>query len=85
MIDAALKEATSVPLRVAEQAREVAGIAGNLGPITNPNMKSDLITAMALAEAAIKGALANVEINLESLKDLGFVTKARAKALSLNA
>lgn len=85
MIDAALKEATSVPLRVAELSREVAAIAQNLGPITNPNMKSDLITALALAEAAIKGALANVEINLESLKDQGFVAKARAKALSLNA
>ena len=40
-------------------------------PITNPNMKSDLTTAQALAGAAIAGALANVEINLASLKDAG--------------
>jgi len=84
-IDAALKQATSVPLRVAEQAKEVAGIAHRLGPMTNPNMKSDLVTAMALAEAAMKGALANVQINLESLKDQAFVTQARARALSLSA
>jgi formiminotetrahydrofolate cyclodeaminase len=83
IIEAALKQATSIPLRVAEQATEVADIAGKLGPITSPNMKSDLTTALALAEAAIKGALANVEINLESLTDQAFVTKARAKALSL--
>ena len=56
-------------LGVAERAREVAGIAEKLKPITNPNMKSDLTTALALARAAIEGALANVEINLESLKD----------------
>ena len=63
-----MKQATSVPLGVAERAREVAGIAERLKPITNPNMKSDLTTALALARAAIEGALANVEINLESLK-----------------
>ena len=69
IIDAALKQATSVPLGVAERAREVVGIVERLGPVTNPNMKSDLTTATALARAAIEGALANVEINLESLKD----------------
>jgi glutamate formiminotransferase len=82
-IAAALKQATSVPLRVAENAVEVAQIAANLKPITNPNMKSDLTTAIALAKAALEGALANVEINLESLKDEGFVVEARRRALTL--
>jgi glutamate formiminotransferase/formiminotetrahydrofolate cyclodeaminase len=79
MIESALKQATSVPLGVAEKAREVAGIAEKLGPITNPNMKSDLTTAKALAQAAITGALANVEINLESIKDAGFVAEVRKR------
>jgi glutamate formiminotransferase/formiminotetrahydrofolate cyclodeaminase len=83
IIDAALKHATSIPLRVAEQAREVARLAEKLRPITNPNMKSDLTTAQALAGAAIEGALANVEINLESLKDQAFVTRTRVSALAL--
>jgi formiminotetrahydrofolate cyclodeaminase len=78
--DAALKEATAVPLGVAERAKEVAQIADSLGPITNPNMKSDLTTAVALARAAITGALANVEINLASLKDKSFAAEARKKA-----
>ncbi len=85
IVDAALKKATSVPLQVAEQAWEVAAIAEQLRSITSPNMNSDLTTALALAHAAMEGALANVEINLESLKDQAFVTKARAKALSLRA
>ena len=83
VIDSALKQATSVPLSVAERAREVAGIAEKLKPITNPNMKSDLITSLALAKAAIEGALANVEINLASLKDEGFAAEVRRKAAAL--
>jgi formiminotetrahydrofolate cyclodeaminase len=79
IINPALRQATSVPLRVAERAREVAQVAEQLKPITNPNMKSDLITAVALARAAIEGALANVEINLESLKDDPFVAQTRQK------
>jgi len=84
MIDAALKQATSVPLSVAERAREVAGIGEKLKPITNPNMKSDLTTALALAKAAIEGALANVEINLESLKDVAFVADVRKRTATLS-
>ncbi|HXZ31839.1 MAG TPA: glutamate formimidoyltransferase [Terriglobales bacterium] len=80
IIDAALKQATNVPLSVAEKAREVRAIAEKLGPITNPNMKSDLSTAKALAQAAIQGALANVEINLESLKDAAFAAEVRRRA-----
>jgi len=83
MVDAALKQAASVPLGVAERAREVAGIVERLKPITNPNMKSDLTTALALARAAVEGALANVEINLESLKDGAFVAETRQKAGAL--
>jgi glutamate formiminotransferase len=67
-IDAALEEATSVPLGVAERVVEVKEIAARLKPITNPNMSSDLTTAIALAKAALEGALANVEINVDSIK-----------------
>jgi glutamate formiminotransferase/formiminotetrahydrofolate cyclodeaminase len=80
IVEAALKQATSVPLTVAERAREVRELAERLGPVTNPNMKSDLTTASALARAAIEGALANVEINLASIKDEGFVRDIRARA-----
>jgi formiminotetrahydrofolate cyclodeaminase len=62
---------------------EVAELAKSLGPITNPNMKSDLTTSVALARAAIEGALANVEINLESLKDEVFVAEIRRKAIAV--
>jgi len=83
IITAALRQATAVPLSVAERAREVAEIAERLKPITNPNMKSDLTTGIALAGAAIEGAMANVEINLESLKDEPFVAEVRKRAEAL--
>jgi glutamate formiminotransferase/formiminotetrahydrofolate cyclodeaminase len=83
LIEAALKDATNVPLGVAEKAHEVAQIVKSLEPITNPNMKSDLTTALALARAAVTGALANVEINLLSLKDQAFVAEVRRRTATL--
>jgi glutamate formiminotransferase/formiminotetrahydrofolate cyclodeaminase len=85
LIEAGLKQATNVPLGVAEKARQVARIAKELAAISNPNMKSDLTTAEALARAAISGALANVEINLASVKDQAFVVETRKKAESVQA
>jgi glutamate formiminotransferase/formiminotetrahydrofolate cyclodeaminase len=79
LIDAALKQATGVPLSVAEKSHEVAAITQSLFAISNPNMKSDLTTAQALARAAITGALANVEINLASLKDQAFAADVRKR------
>ena len=83
LIDSALKGATTVPFETAQKAREVAEIVSSLGPITNPNMASDLTVACALAQAAVKGALANVEINLGSLKDAGFAADIRSKMVRL--
>ena len=85
LVEAALKQATKVPLGVAERSREILRIADALHSITNPNMKSDLNTAAALARAAIEGALANVEINLESLKDDDFATEVRTRAMALRS
>ena len=79
MIDTAMKVATTIPLGTAHKAREVADLVTALRPITSPSMASDLTVAEALAAAAVQGALANVEINLGSLKDAGFVAEVRSK------
>jgi glutamate formiminotransferase len=83
LVDGALKLATGVPLGVADKAREVAEITESLFAISNPNMKSDLTTALALARAATTGALANVEINLAGLKDQAFVAEVRKRMEAL--
>jgi glutamate formiminotransferase len=82
-IDTALQGAAEVPLSVAERTRELQGLVESLKPITNPNMASDLTVAAALSRAAIEGALANVAINLESIKDAGIVQKLRSRAAAL--
>jgi glutamate formiminotransferase len=89
-VSAALQLATSVPLGVAEKAVEVMGIARTLQPISNPNMKSDLLAAIALATAALEGALANVAINLDSLdatvaENAEFLRTIRARVAALQA
>src|SRR5271156_4215035 len=89
-IGAALRQATSVPLSVAENVVEVAQIATTLRTISNLNMKSDLTTAIALARAALESALANVEINLDSLKkdspkDQAFVIETLKRMAALKA
>jgi len=88
LIASALEQAAAVPLGVAERAAEVARIAAGLTAITNPNMKSDLTTAIALAKAAMSGAIANVEINLEAMKPdsakgEAFVVQARSRVAAL--
>ena len=83
LIEAALKEATFVPLGVAEKAHAIGQMAHSLESMTNPNMKSDLTTAIALAQAAVTGALANVEINLASLKDQAFAVQVRQRTSAL--
>jgi glutamate formiminotransferase / formiminotetrahydrofolate cyclodeaminase len=83
LIESAMKSATTVPMVTAENASEVANIVASLRPITNPNMASDLTVATALAQAAVQGALSNVEINLASIKDAGFVSVIRSKIAGL--
>jgi formiminotetrahydrofolate cyclodeaminase len=75
---------------VAQTAAAIAQMVERLKPITNPNMGSDLTTATALAQAALKGAMANVEINLGSMKpgtpeEEDFVSRTRSTANALLA
>ncbi|HVJ05787.1 MAG TPA: glutamate formimidoyltransferase [Candidatus Saccharimonadales bacterium] len=85
-VTAALRGACSVPLRAAECAAEVDALATALRAKTNPRMASDLTVASALARAAIEGALANVEINLDSFEagmETEFLAEARARVAAL--
>ncbi len=79
----ALKQATNVPLGVAQNAHATIAVLESLRPITNPKMASDLTTGLALARAAREGGLANVEINLADLEDTEFVSWVREKVAAL--
>jgi len=82
-IQKATKGASEVPLQVAERAVELFERLGQLDSIVAASMKSDLQVARLMAEAGARGALANVEINLDGLKDAAYVASTRAKITAL--
>jgi formiminotetrahydrofolate cyclodeaminase len=56
---------------------------GQLEAIAAASMRSDLEVARYIAAAGARGALANVEINLDSITDSAYVTQMHAKIASL--
>ena len=66
-VDAAVRDATRVPLRIVEVASQVLDLAVRVAPIGNPHAASDAGVAAQLASAAMRGAALNVRINLPSL------------------
>jgi glutamate formiminotransferase / formiminotetrahydrofolate cyclodeaminase len=82
-IQAATRGAAEVPLRVAERTVALFERLGQLASIAAASMKSDLEVARLMAGASAKGALANVEINLDSITDAGYVSSMREKISGL--
>ena len=78
-IQATTKGASEVPMEVAERATALVERLVQLEGISPASMKSDLLVGRLIAVAGAKGALANVEINLEGLKDASFVAQMRSK------
>lgn len=83
-IQAALKQATEVPLHVAQAAMETGHLAMIAVQKSNPNVASDARVARLLADAAREGAVANVEINLGSISDGAFVSHIKDELDGLN-
>jgi formiminotetrahydrofolate cyclodeaminase len=84
-IESATKGAAEVPLQVAQRTVTLFERLGQLAAIAAASMKSDLQVARLMAAAGAQGALANVEINLDSLSDTGYVSATREKIASLRA
>ena len=78
-LETATKGASEVPLEVAGKAANLIDRLVQLEAISSASMKSDLLVARLMAVAGAKGALANVEINLEALKDASYVAQMRGK------
>jgi formiminotetrahydrofolate cyclodeaminase len=72
VMQAALKGAAEVPLKVAEAAAAVARLSLPAAEKGNPNAVSDAGVAVVLADAAAQSAALNVKINLAWINDDGF-------------
>jgi formiminotetrahydrofolate cyclodeaminase len=66
-VRAALLDASVVPLETARAAAQVARLAASVAERGNTNAVSDACVAALIAEAACKGAVWNVRINVASL------------------
>jgi len=84
-IQSATKAASEVPLHVGAHAVALFEQLGQLKPIAAASMQSDLDVAQYMAAAGARGALANVEINLDGLTDSLYVTQMRATVADLRA
>ena len=80
-VEAALRGAAAVPLEVAERAAELKERLRALASAAPAKFGSDIEVALALAGAALSGALANVKINLDSMKGGAEDLRARAEAV----
>jgi glutamate formiminotransferase len=78
-IEKASKNAASVPLETAELSAEVATIISSLRDITIPMAASDLTVALDFAGTAKRGAVENVRVNLQSIKDQEFLDQVERK------
>jgi glutamate formiminotransferase/formiminotetrahydrofolate cyclodeaminase len=84
-IQQALQGAAQVPLEVARRAAEVFERLGQLEAVSSPSMISDIRVGRLMAAGAVRGAIENVAINLESSSDAAFVAAMRAEAQALLA
>jgi glutamate formiminotransferase / formiminotetrahydrofolate cyclodeaminase len=82
-IQTATRSAAEIPLQVADRTVALFERLGQLAPIASASMKSDLEVARLMAAAGAKGALANVEINLDGITDAGYVTSMRGRISAL--
>ena len=78
-VERALHEAAVVPLEVAEAATALKNRLRDLAATAPAKFGSDIETAQGLAQAGIDGALANVRINIASMKDESAVAPLRER------
>ena len=83
-LQAALVEATNVPAAVVKRCRAVLDLAETAAEITNRNALGDVATGAFLAEAAMRAAAVQAELNLSGISD-AFFTTAMAEELAPGA
>ncbi|MEZ4659759.1 MAG: cyclodeaminase/cyclohydrolase family protein [Caldilineaceae bacterium] len=84
-LQSALKGAAQTPFKTAQASLAVMKLAGPVGAKGNVNIASDAATALYLANAALKSAIVNVNINLKFIKDETFVAEWSARRDALLA
>jgi formiminotetrahydrofolate cyclodeaminase len=84
-IQQAMVHATEVPLANAHWNARALALWKKLAGCSNPNAASDLDCALYLAHAGLSGALSNIRINLDLIKDEQIASQMTADLRSLEA
>ena len=84
-IQSAYKAAVASPETTAESCLAVMRLSESLLGKSNTNAASDLAVGATQAYAGLKGALANVQINLPSIKDTAYVAEKKIWAERVEA
>lgn len=84
-IQHALAEATAVPLDVMRKCVDALDASATAAALGNANAASDVQVAIELLTAGLRGARANVEVNLAGLKDARRVEEIRAELSRLTS
>jgi glutamate formiminotransferase / formiminotetrahydrofolate cyclodeaminase len=84
-IQRSLQRAAEIPLEAARAAAEIFEGLGQLQTLSGPSMLIDVRAGRAVAAAAVRGALENVAIHLESIEEGAFSAKARAESQAIAA
>jgi methenyltetrahydrofolate cyclohydrolase len=82
-IQAALKDATLVPLRAVKACFEVIRLSAAVAEKGNLNVVSDAGVAVLSANAGLRGAALNVFVNAKTIKDRDFAEKQIAEVNAL--
>ena len=82
-LQAALKEATDVPLTCAKLCRQVIDLSQSAAEKGNTNVISDAGVALLAGYAGLRSAALNVYINIGSIKDKEFADDRRQKLEAL--
>ncbi|MDR1702041.1 MAG: cyclodeaminase/cyclohydrolase family protein [Sporomusaceae bacterium] len=72
-----LENAARIPLQTAAYCQEVLAIALSLLPLVEPNLKSELMSAIVNAHAGAAGALMSVAVNLGYIEDKELIAELK--------
>ncbi|MHC8441696.1 MAG: cyclodeaminase/cyclohydrolase family protein [Candidatus Eutrophobiaceae bacterium] len=82
-LQAALKQATEVPLKCARQCRQVMELSGFVAEWGNSMVISDAGVGVCTAYAGLRSAFLNGEINMAGIEDEDFAADRRRQFLEL--
>ncbi|MDR3567970.1 MAG: cyclodeaminase/cyclohydrolase family protein [Syntrophobacteraceae bacterium] len=82
-IEAAMKQASLIPLETLRTLAKIADLAGDVFNRGSPNCRCDVEVSLHLMRAAAKGSLCNLQENLSKIYDKTFTSRVQSDMTAL--